>query len=62
MRAVRRLISAAPYRDRVVHHALCNLIEPLFDKTFIYDLYVCRKGKGTQAAADRYTEFSRRAR
>jgi len=29
---VKRLISAAPYRDRVVHHALCNIIEPLFDK------------------------------
>ena len=31
---VKRLISAAPYRDRVVHHALCNIIEPLFEKTF----------------------------
>ena len=31
----RRLISAAPYRDRVVHHALCNLIEPIFDRTFV---------------------------
>lgn len=27
----RRLISAAPFRDRVVHHALCNLIEPTFE-------------------------------
>lgn len=58
----RRLISAAPYRDRVVHHALCNIIEPLFDKTFIYDSYACRKGKGTHAAADRYTEFCRKAK
>jgi len=32
-----RLISAAPYRDRVVHHALCNVIEPLFDRSFIDD-------------------------
>jgi RNA-directed DNA polymerase len=60
--AKRRLISAAPYRDRVVHHALCNVVEPLFEKTFIYDSYACRKGKGTHAAADRYTDFSRRAR
>ena len=30
----RRKISAAPYRDRVVHHALCNVIEPIFDRTF----------------------------
>ena len=60
--AKRRLICAAPYRDRVVHHALCNVIEPLFDRAFIHDSYACRKGKGTHAAADRYTEFSRKAR
>ena len=60
--AKRRLISAAPYRDRVVHHALCNVIEPLFERSFIFDSYACRKGKGTHAAADRYTQFSRRAR
>lgn len=58
----RRLISAAPYRDRVVHHALCNVIEPLFERSFIDDSYACRTGKGTHAAADRYTAFSRRAR
>lgn len=55
-----RLISAAPYRDRVVHHALCNVIDPLFDVTFIHDSYACRQGKGTHAAVDRYTEFSRK--
>ncbi len=32
----RRLISAAPFRDRVVHHALCNLIEPIFERSFIF--------------------------
>jgi hypothetical protein len=32
----KRLISAAPYRDRVVHHALCNVIEPIFERTFIF--------------------------
>ena len=58
----RRLISAAPYRDRVVHHALCNVIEPLFERSFIFDSYACRKGKGTHAAADRYTQFARKAR
>lgn len=57
-----RLISAAPYRDRVVHHALCNVIEPLFDRTFIHDSYACRVSKGTHAAADRYTRFSRKNR
>ncbi|MDW7679692.1 MAG: reverse transcriptase/maturase family protein [bacterium] len=56
----KRLISAAPYRDRVVHHALCQIIEPLFDKTFIYDSYACRVGKGTHRAVDRYTKFARK--
>ncbi len=54
----RRLISAAPYRDRVVHHALCNIIEPIFDNTFIHDSYACRKEKGTHAAVNRYTAFA----
>jgi len=57
-----RLISAAPYRDRVVHHALCNVIEPIFDGTFIHDSYACRTGKGTHAAVDRLTYFMRRSR
>jgi len=52
-----RMISAAPYRDRVVHHALCNVIEPIFERTFIYDSYACRKGKGTHAGVDRLTRF-----
>jgi len=57
-----RLISAAPYRDRVVHHALCNVTEPLFERTFIHDSYACRVGKGTHASADRLQQFSRQAR
>jgi len=48
-----RLISAAPYRDRVVHHALMNVLEPLMDRHFHPHSYACRKGKGTHAAADR---------
>ncbi|MDP2997713.1 MAG: reverse transcriptase/maturase family protein, partial [Bryobacterales bacterium] len=55
-----RLISAAPYRDRVVHHALCTVIEPVFERGFIYDSYANRVGKGTHAALDRSTEFARR--
>lgn len=56
----RRLISAAPFRDRVVHHAVCNIIEPIFEKTFIRDSYANRKGKGTHAALDRAQYFSRK--
>ncbi|MDE0426804.1 MAG: reverse transcriptase/maturase family protein [Candidatus Poribacteria bacterium] len=55
-----RKISAAPYRDRVVHHALCNVVEPIFERTFIYDSYACRKGKGTHKAVHRFTAFSRK--
>jgi len=58
----RRLISAAPFRDRVVHHALCNVIEPIFERRFIYDSYACRVGKGTHRAVDRAQEFARRRR
>jgi hypothetical protein len=55
-----RLISAAPFRDRVVHHALCNILEPIFEPSFIFDSYGCRKGKDTHAAVDRFTQFIRR--
>ena len=58
----RRLISAAPFRDRVVHHALCNVIEPLFERRFIFDSYANRVGKGTHRALDRCQEFARRYR
>ncbi len=57
-----RKISAAPFRDRVVHHALCNIIEPIFEKTFIFDSYACRAGKGTHKAVKRFTEFCRKNR
>ena len=53
----KRRIKAAPFRDRVVHHALCNIIEPIFDKGFIYDSYACRKGKGTHKAIKRLEKF-----
>lgn len=55
----RRIISAAPYRDRVVHHAIHNILEPIFDPAFIYDSYATRKGKGTHAAIDPFQHFAR---
>jgi retron-type reverse transcriptase len=58
----RRLISAAPFRDRVVHHALCNLIEPIFERSFIYDSYANRLNKGTHRALERAQQFARRFR
>lgn len=56
----RRLISAAPFRDRVVHHALIKTIEPIYERKFIFDSYANRVGKGTHAALDRCTHFMRR--
>jgi RNA-directed DNA polymerase len=58
----RRKISAAPFRDRVVHHALVNVIEPLFERAFIHDSYTCRVGKGTHRALDRCTQWVRQYR
>ncbi len=55
----RRMISAAPYRDRVVHHALCNIVVPIFERTFIHDSYANRVGFGTHRALRRFTDFAR---
>ncbi len=57
-----RLISAAPYRDRVVHHALCKVIVPIFESTFIQDSYANRAGFGTHRALKRFTHFARNSR
>lgn len=59
-RPKRRMISAAPFRDRVVHHALCQVVMPLFEQKMIFDLYSNREQKGTHAAIRRCQEFSRR--
>jgi RNA-directed DNA polymerase len=56
----RRLISAAPFRDRVVHHALCNVTVPYFENLFIADSYANRVGKGTHRAIDRCQQFARK--
>jgi len=58
----RRLISAAPFRDRVVHHALCNVIEPIFEARFHPHSYANRVGKGTHRAIDQLQSFARRYR
>ena len=55
-----RKISKSDFRDRVIHHALCNIIEPVFDKTFIYDSYANRKGKGTLKAVERFDYVKRK--
>ena len=54
-----RLISVAPFRDQVVHHAVMHIPEPLLDKRFIPDTYACRKNKGVHKAVERYQQFAR---
>ena len=57
-----RTVSAAPFRDRVVHHALCAVVEPIFERGFIHDSYANRLGKGTHRAIARYERFRDRHR
>ncbi len=55
-----RKISKSHFRDRVIHHALCNVIEPLFENSFIYDSYANRKTKGTLKAIQRFEFYARK--
>lgn len=55
-----RKISKSAFRDRIIHHAICNIITPLFDRTFIYDSCANRKGKGNLFALKRLDSFVRK--
>ncbi|MBN2421275.1 helix-turn-helix domain-containing protein [Candidatus Woesearchaeota archaeon] len=55
-----RKISKSDFRDRVVHHAICNIIEPVFEKRFIYDSFANRLGKGTLNAINRFDTFKKK--
>jgi RNA-directed DNA polymerase len=54
-----RTIAVSDYRDRVVHHALVNVLEPVFEKIFITDSFATRKGKGVHEAVFRAQHFLR---
>jgi len=56
----RRKISAAPFRDRIVHHALVRVLEPIYEPRFLSDSYACRRGKGTHRAILRAQQYLRR--
>jgi len=56
----RRTITAAPFADRVVHHALIDRLEPVFDRRMLEHSFACRKGKGTHAALDHARRLLRR--
>ena len=55
-----RKINKSDFKDRIVHHALCNILDPIFDKTFIQDSYANRKNKGTLKALQRFDHFKRK--
>jgi retron-type reverse transcriptase len=55
-----RKISKSAFRDRIIHHALVRIIEPIFDKSFIYDSCANRKGKGNLFAIKRFDLFKRK--
>ena len=52
-----RRVSAAPFRDRVVHHAVCAVVEPVFERGFVFDSYANRVGKGSHKAVTRYESY-----
>lgn len=56
-----RLVLAAPFKDRVLHHALCNVIEPIFDRGFIDQSYACRSGRGTLAGIEQTAKYINKA-
>lgn len=53
-----RHIHKASVIDRIVHHAIVRVLEPVFDTGFIYDSYSCREGKGLHKAIDRFRDFA----
>lgn len=55
-----RVIRKSDFRDRIIHHAVCNIIEPIFEKSFIFDSFANRKGKGTHKAIARFDLFKRK--
>lgn len=55
-----RIISVAPFRDRVVHHAVVSAMEPVYERCFIFDSYATRKCKGTHPALNRAQQFLRK--
>lgn len=56
----RREIAAAPFRDRVVHHAICQFMAPVLEQRFIARSFSCQTGKGTTAARECCRELTNR--
>ena len=56
---VREVFAPSISEDETVSHLLFNLLEPIFEPTFIYDSYSCRKGKGTLFGIERFDHHIR---
>jgi len=54
-----RSICAASFPERVLHHAVMNICEPVLEKYAVYDSYACRKNKGNRKALSRAQKFAR---
>ena len=57
-----RVVSAAPFRDRVIHHALCDVVAPIFEAGFIDHTFANRRGKGSHRAVKVYERYRDRHR
>jgi RNA-directed DNA polymerase len=57
-----RKICASAFRDRVVHHAISNVMEPIFEARLISDSYACRTGKGSHHAIKRCQQFTKKSK
>lgn len=55
-----RIICVSEFRDRIVHHALVNILQPIFEPRFIRDSYASRRGKGNLAALNRFGAFMKK--
>lgn len=55
-----RTIHAACFPERVFHHALMNLCEPVLERQSVFHSYACRKGKGRLQAIDTAEKAARR--
>lgn len=55
-----RIIHASMFRDRIIHHAIINILKPILEKKFIYDSFAGRKKKGTHKAVERFEYFLRK--
>jgi retron-type reverse transcriptase len=58
----KRLISAPAFRDRVVHHAITQVIAPLFENKFIGETFACIVNRGTHRAAELAWRYAKQAR